>query len=461
MESKRIIQNERLKHLNRQTHGDGPYVIYWMQQSQRAVCNHALEYTVTQANILNKPPLVFFVLNDDFPDANLRHYTFMLEGLADTAGQLAARGIQLIMLHGDVVSEVVEASRKACLLVMDRGYLRIQRRWRAEAASLIECACVQVESDVVVPVETASDKEEYTAGTIRPKIHRQLDRFLFPPEETAPSIPSLKIPPSEVFPRSRVVNMHEAEINRTLEKLDIDRSVARVEWIRGGSTEAIRRLDEFVASKLDHFDQLRNDPGREYLSDMSPYLHFGQISSLLIALRIGDAVSQAAASYLEELIVRRELSMNFVYYNPEYDSYDCLPNWARKTLDEHEIDRRDYIYTIERLELGETHDPYWNAAQKELTGRGKMHGYMRMYWGKKILEWTGHPAEAFDRVLYLNNKYSLDGRDANGYAGTAWCFGKHDRAWSERPVFGKVRYMNEKGLERKFQIKKYVQRIEL
>jgi deoxyribodipyrimidine photo-lyase len=198
------------------------------------------------------------------------------------------------------------------------------------------------------------------------------------------------------------------------------------------------------------------------VSDISPYLHFGQISPLYVALEVANAAGvrkEAREAYLEQLIVRRELSMNFVNFNDHYDSYDCIPSWAKRTLAEHESDRRQYEYSVEELEQGRTHDPYWNAAQREMVDSGKMHNYMRMYWGKKIIEWTPKPEDAFRAALYLNNKYELDGRDPNGFTGVAWCFGKHDRPWQERKVFGKVRYMNAEGLRRKFDMDAYLRKV--
>jgi deoxyribodipyrimidine photo-lyase len=196
---------------------------------------------------------------------------------------------------------------------------------------------------------------------------------------------------------------------------------------------------------------------------MSPYLHFGQISPLFIALQTHAAKGikkQNKDAYLEELVVRRELSMNYCFYNPHYDSYSGLPDWAQKTLKAHRNDKREYIYSITELERARTHDPYWNAAQREMLLTGKMHNYMRMYWGKKILEWSATPEDAFKNALYLNNKYELDGRDPNSFTGVAWCFAKHDRPWNERAVFGTVRYMSSSGLERKFDMDAYVQKIE-
>jgi deoxyribodipyrimidine photo-lyase len=198
----------------------------------------------------------------------------------------------------------------------------------------------------------------------------------------------------------------------------------------------------------------------EFTSGLSPYLHFGQISPLFVALEVKKSGKKGKEDFLEELIVRRELAVNFVHYNSAYDSFNCLPQWAKATLHAHLEDKREYAYSLKDLENAKTHDPYWNAAQEEMRISGKMHGYMRMYWGKKILEWTRSPEEAFRRALYLNNKYNIDGRDPNGFAGVAWCFGKHDRPWKERQIFGKVRYMSSHGLERKFEIEKYVRKIE-
>jgi deoxyribodipyrimidine photo-lyase len=193
---------------------------------------------------------------------------------------------------------------------------------------------------------------------------------------------------------------------------------------------------------------------------MSPYLHFGQISPLYVALKVSKTSSAGKDSYLEELIVRRELSHNFVFYNNSYDKFACLEPWAMRTLNFHCRDKREYVYTFEQFEKAQTHDPYWNAAQKDMVITGKMHGYMRMYWGKKILEWSRNPQAGFKIALQLNNKYELDGRGPNAFAGVAWCFGKHDRAWGERSVFGKIRYMNAAGLKRKFDADAYVKKIE-
>jgi deoxyribodipyrimidine photo-lyase len=445
-----MIEKERVRSLNDRSVQAGRYVVYWMQASQRAEYNHALEFAIQQANALDKPLLVVFGITDRFPDANERHYFFMLEGLGEVKASLEARGIRLIIRHEEPPAAAVESARWACLVVVDRGYLRIQKKWRRAVAKQIKCPLVEVESDVVVPVEVTSSKEEYAAATIRPKIRRRLDPHLLPFRHAGPRHSSLKMD----FDTFDIT-----DVGAAVARLSIDHSVARSSFFRGGTSQAKRHLRAFLKSRLGHFDDLRNDPSRDYFSNMSPYLHFGQISPLYIALQVKRTGGKGVEAYLEELIVRRELSMNFVQYNPRYDSLDCLPDWAKRTLAQHRRDRREYIYTLKQFEAAETHDPYWNAAQNEVRVTGKMHGYMRMYWGKKILEWTEKPEDAFNIALHLNNKYEIDGRDANGFTGVAWCFGKHDRPWAERRVFGRVRYMNDKGLRRKFDIDAYVAKV--
>ncbi|MGA1795665.1 MAG: deoxyribodipyrimidine photo-lyase [bacterium] len=444
-----MIHEERVRHLNPSRVRKGRYVLYWMQASQRAEQNHALEFAIRQADKRRLPLLVFFGITPRFPDANERHYSFMLEGLREVQNSLRERGILMVIRLTSPEMGAVELAKEASLVACDRGYLKIQREWRRYVADRVACPCMQVESDVVIPVEVASPKEEYAASTIRPKISRYLETFLVPVEEQNPKRSSLDL---------QVESLDLADIDRVLSGLDVDRSVGRVNTFHGGTREAQQRLDTFINGKLDRFHELRNDPTVDYLSHMSPYLHFGQISPLDIALKVRETESPGREAYLEELIIRRELAVNYVRYNDRYASFKGLPEWAQMTLLRHANDPREYAYTLDELEAAATHDPYWNAAQREMTITGKMHGYMRMYWGKKILEWCASPEEAFDRAVYLNNRYELDGRDPNGYAGVAWCLGKHDRPWQERKIFGTVRYMNAKGLSRKFDADAYAGR---
>jgi deoxyribodipyrimidine photo-lyase len=425
-----------------------------MQRAQRATMNHALEYAIREANRRGLPLLAVFGITQRFPDANTRSYAFMLEGLCETQQALRERGVQLVVRLQPPVDAALDLASDAALVVVDRGYLRVERRWRERLARRLSCPLVQVESDVIVPVDTASDKEEYAAYTIRPKIQQHLDAFLVPLEETVLERDSLDLAPESI---------RLDDIGAMLDRMRVNRSAGRVDAFQGGASQAEMLLDDFISHKVQSYADERNDPTQDRLSHMSPYLHFGQISPLEIALRVRgaeDVGQENRDAYLEELIVRRELSMNFCAHNADYDSLACLPDWAKETLDEHAGDQREYVYDQEAFAAGRTHDPYWNAAQQEVVLTGKMHGYMRMYWGKKILEWTPSPKEAYDLALTLNNRYELDGRDPNGFAGVAWCFGKHDRAWGERRVYGKVRYMSAGGLERKFDIGAYVEKVQ-
>lgn len=448
------IHEDRVQHLNDKEIRDGDYVLYWMQASQRAEFNHALEYAVQRANELSQLLLVIFGLMDDYPEANLRHYAFMLEGLKDVQDALKERGIKMVVRRGSPDEIALEASEDASLIVTDRGYLRDQRRWRENVAKNAGCLVTQVESDVVVPVKVASDKKETAARTLRSRIHEHLGEFLVGLNSTEPEKQSLNM---------KADGLDLSDIWAVLDGMDLDRSVEPVSHLyRGGTSEAKKVLEDFLENGFASYSENRNQPQTDDVSHMSKYLHFGQISPLYVALRVreSDASRDNKDDYLEELIVRRELPMNFVYYEPHYDSLKCLPDWAKKTLEDHKDDEREYTYTAKQLENAETHDPYWNAAMNEMKHTGYMHNYMRMYWGKKILEWTNTPEHAYRTMLHLNNKYFLDGRDPNSYANVAWVFGLHDQGWKEREVFGKVRYMSASGLERKAEPEKYVEKVE-
>jgi len=450
-----MIQKFRIQLLNDLNAAEGRYVLYWMQQSQRADYNHALEYAIQQANRLGQGVLVAFGLMDDYPEANLRHYTFMLEGLKETRSVLARRGIKMVIQTGAPDEVAIKLGRRASVIVCDCGYLRHQKAWRDRVAQQAACRVVQVESDVIVPLRVVSDKAEYAARTIRPKIHKHLTDYLLDFKPTTVKKSSLNLNPEGI---------DIEDIEAVLQKMKLDRSVPPVtNFFTGGSSRARQIFKSFLHRHLAHYVDHRNQPQTDDISHMSPYLHFGQISALYLALqidRVGPDLQTARDSFLEELIVRRELAMNFVNYATHYDSYKCLPNWARATLADHRKDSREHVYTRRQLENAQTHDEYWNAAMREMRYTGFMHNYMRMYWGKKILEWSKTPEHAFRTTLAINNKYFLDGRDPNSYTGVAWVYGVHDRAWFERPVFGKIRYMAASGLERKCDIKGYVKKVD-
>ncbi|WP_309645994.1 deoxyribodipyrimidine photolyase, partial [Phenylobacterium sp.] len=330
----------------------------------------------------------------------------------------------------------------------DRGYLRIQRQWRQTLAKQIERRLLQVEGDVVVPVETASPKHEYAARTLRPKLHRLWEEYVVPLEAQVVATPMAASPPG----------LELSDIDALVAGLNVDQSVRPVTRFAPGEAAARARLAAFLDDGLERYAEHRNQPEARAASHMSPYLHFGQISPVEIALAVRTArrgQPEDKAKYLEELIVRRELAMNHALYEPAYDQYDSLPNWARETLEAQAAKPRPYLYTRAQFEAGQTHDRYWNAAQREMVATGYMHNQMRMYWGKKILEWSASPREAWDTMLALNNRYFLDGRDGNSYTNVGWIFGLHDRPWGPQPVFGTVRSMGQNTFK-KFDADAYV-----
>ena len=444
-----MIVDERLTFGGNSTvNNNGAYVLYWAEISPRVSWNYALSFAIETAERTGKPLVVYFGITDDYPEANLRHYTFMVEGLIEFYSLLKQMNIRMVIGHCSPEKGAAIMARNAVMVVADMPYLTHQRRNHLWLEKMIEVPFVQVESNLIVPVRSASSKEEYSAATLRRKIWRMV--HYFSEHDCACEYRG------QFFDDDLPLDdIYDGDAGSVITRLDIDRSVEPVSLFKGGESRAKGVLDYFIEHHLDRYSEFHNDPLKEYSSSLSPYLHFGQISPVDIYRKVAACDCEDKKDFLEQLVVRRHLAFNYVFYNPQYDSYESIPQWAKKTLGEHSSDIRPYLYTFDQLEKGITHDPYWNAAQKDLRENGTMHNYMRMYWGKKIIEWSEDPLIAFQTALKLNNRYQLDGRDPNGYAGVAWCFGKHDRPWSTRAVFGSVRYMNDKGLKRKFDIKQY------
>ena len=441
----------RTRALNsRSPRSDTKFILYWMQHSQRADGNPALERAAYWANTCKLPLLVLFVVDPDYPDANLRHYTFMLQGLKETMAAVERRGAAFSLRLGKPAEVAVQVSREAAVVVTDRGYLRHLVAWRAQLADEARCLVEMVEGDVIVPVEEASNRQETAARTFRPRVHRALPAFLDRPQAVA-----LKCKAAGLGSKADQALDDPAAFAQALV---CDASVAPVGDIEGGSKAARSRLASFLKDDLPKYGDGRADMVQRHVSVMSPYLHFGQISPLEIYHAVNDAEAKddSRASYVEEMLVRRELAVNFVHHERNYDSFAAMPAWARETLEAHKGDPREHTYTRKDLEAGKTHDPYWNAAMREMRLTGYLHNHMRMYWGKRLIAMTNTPRTAYETALALNNKYFLDGRDANSYANIGWLFGLHDRGWPERDVFGKVRTMTASGLKRKFDIDAYV-----
>jgi deoxyribodipyrimidine photo-lyase len=445
-----MINRKRIRKIKDGDQLKGP-VAYWMSRDQRVHDNWALNYAIELAQDMEERLIVVFTLVHEFLGATLRQYDFMLNGLSKTESVLSNLNIPFVMLLGDPVSTLppFATEHRISRLVTDFDPLRIKRKWKKEVCNELAIPVDEVDAHNIIPCWIASEKEEIGAYTLRPKIHKLLPEFL---DEFPPLVP---------FPDSHLTRRNNWEV--ILSSLVLDRSVKPVKWLKPGERSAKIMLDRFLSERLTDYAHQKNNPSLQATSDLSPYLHFGQLSAQRVALEVirNYPRNPGSDSFLEELIVRRELADNFCYHNLLYDALEGIKPWAIKTLNQHRHDKREYCYSPQQFESAKTHDTLWNAAQLEMMKTGKMHGYMRMYWAKKILEWSPSPEEALQTVLYLNDKYELDGRDPNGYTGGMWSIGGvHDRAWSERNVFGKIRYMNRNGCERKFDVRKYLEAVD-
>jgi len=445
-----VISAGRVFLLKKGREKKGP-VVYWMSRDQRLMDNWALLFAIEQANELNVPCHIIFTLSSSFLGAGLRQFDFMLTGLKELEVQSENLGLAFHVLMGKPENTLPNLLNdiNASSLVSDFDPLAIKRRWKKEVTEKIEIPHFEIDTHNIVPCRVASGKQEFGAYTIRPKIKRLLTEYL----TEIPSIPEVKV-------KTRFVPI---DWERVMEWLNPDISVNVVSWLKPGYKAGNDILQNFLGVGINGYLLNRNNPLLNGQSNLSPYLHFGQISAQRVAIEVSkvNAPEEDKSAFLEELIVRRELSDNFCFYNNDYDNTKGFHSWAKETHNQHRNDERDNIYSLREFESGQTHDPLWNAAQMEMVKTGKMHGYMRMYWAKKILEWTNSPEEAMKIAIYLNDKYSLDGRDPNGYAGIAWSIGGvHDRAWNERPIFGKIRYMNYNGCRRKFNVDAYIENVQ-
>ena len=428
-------------------------VVYWMQRAMRIFDNPALDVAIEAGNLLGLPVAVFFSVIPNYPNANLRHYHFMAQGLRDVEADAAERGVGFVVRRppdnslGTFLEEV-----EAAMLIGDENPCREPERWRIVLARRLKLPFWTVDADVVVPAAVFG-RSFHLLHHFRPHLNRALPEFL---------VPHLNLKPFHPW-KSRKLFAHFSPHNDiTAGFKSLDRSVGPVDTFAGGAHEANRRLALFLVRGLAHYNRVRNLPECDGTSRLSPYLHFGHISPLTIALAAQETAAsgriplEAKERFLDQVIGWRELSVLFVKYDPNYDTWECAEPWARKTLVEHAGDSRAHRYEFARIERGETADDLWNAAQRQMVDTGWMHNYMRMYWAKRILEWAPDPARAYEWAVMLNDRYELDGRDANGYAGIAWSIvGRHDRPWFNRPVFGLIRPMSGTALAQKFDAEAY------
>lgn len=438
---------ERRRALNQAEYRQGP-IVYWMDRELRAHDNWALLHALELGQRHDQPVAVVYNLVADYLGGGARQYQFKLAALQSLAETFADLRIPFTILLTDTSADDLIAffkHQKVGTVVTDMNPLRLNRHWKTTVAKALDVPVIEVDAHNIVPVWTTSPKQEFAARTIRSKIHKLLPTFL----ETFPKLKA----------QTRTWKHYPAVAWNELEKVKTNEAVKPLTWLQAGEKPAMAMLRSFIRDRLSGYAEKRNDPTLDNLSKLSPYFHYGMLAPQRAALevRAADAPLADKEAFIEEAVIRRELSDNYCFYNPHYDDVKGFPAWAQQSLQAHEHDTREYVYTKKQFELADTHDELWNAAQREMMETGKMHGYMRMYWAKKILEWTESPAQAQKIAIYLNDKYELDGRDPNGYVGIAWSIGGlHDRPWTSRKVYGQVRYMNANGCRRKFDVEAYI-----
>jgi deoxyribodipyrimidine photo-lyase len=467
--------------------GDGQYVLYWMIAARRVSWNFALDRAAAWARSLRKPLIVFESLRCGYRWASDRLHRFVIEGMLDNEQALSTTGVgyyPYVELSAGADKGLLAAiAEKACLVVTDYFPGFFLPRMVASAADRLAVRLEAVDSNGIVPL-AAVDRAYETAHAFRRCLHKTLRPHLraMPVAKGAAAVdlaPAPRLPRTILrrWPPADLAGLLAGEVG--LAAVEIDHRVGPAPF-RGGSIAGGKRLKQFFRTRLERYGVDRNKPDEEGASGLSPYLHFGHVSPHEIFQRLAHRehwtsdklaeratgsragwwnMSESAEAFVDQLITWRELSFNTAARLAEFDQYHSLPAWARTTLAKHASDRRPQAYSLEQLEAATTYDPLWNAAQRELAREGRMHNYLRMLWGKKILEWTTSPEEALAVMIELNNKYAVDGRDPNSYAGIFWVLGRYDRPWGpERPIFGKVRYMSSENTARKFRVADYVAR---
>lgn len=454
------VEPERIRKLNSAPERpERKYVVYWAGANRRVEANHGLLYAAEIANRHNLPLLFYEGLTFAYPYANARLHSFMLEAVPGTARRLKKAGIGYLFYirrnAGDPENVLQQVAMDAAAVVADDYPTFQPRDLNARVPDTLDVAYYVVDSSCIVPMARIPNRQ-YGAYTIRPRIHKLLPQYLKAPD---------RLHISRRF-EAEALTFHSEVTNENIAALvkgsEIDQSIKPSTSFRGGRVEAEKLLRLFLKKNLKRYAKARNEPSEHATSHMSPYLHFGQISSLEIALAVREHASRhklMADEYLEELIVRRELAFNYTSHVDRPDRLENLPDWCQQNMQKHAGDKRDPLYTPQQFEAAQTYDELWNATQKEMLLRGKIHGYYRMYWGKKILEWSRTYQEAVDTMVDIHGKYALDGRDPNTFTNILWCFGLHDRAWPERPIFGKFRYMSLEGMKRKTDTRAYIEEI--
>lgn len=445
-----ILSTPRARVIQEATYAGGP-IVYWMNRDQRVHDNWALLAALEWARQEHVPLLVAHNLVGGFLGGGERQWAFKTTGLKEVAETLEEKHIPFFLFEGDGAhTAMAKWVQKEGIggVVTDFYPLRLPRTWLKDITkALPKTPIYQVDAHNIVPCWVASAKQEFAARTIRPKIHAALKTWLT-------DIPTFHAQTTSSIPKAPKIDWKKLIISRTNEQL-------LSEIPTPGEQAAKHALNEFIEERLPGYATRRNDPCADGQSRLSPYLHYGHLSAQRVAYEVQRAHAPLAdkEAFLEELIVRRELADNFCHYNEAYDGFEGFPAWAQATLNTHRDDTREHVYTHKQFEHAQTHDELWNAAQRQLTQTGTMHGYVRMYWAKQILAWSKSPEDALKIAIALNDAYQLDGRDPNGYVGVAWSIGGvHDRRWFNRAVFGTVRAMTRGGMDKKFDTKAYIER---
>lgn len=481
---KNINSFRRFSRNKNEPNKEGDYVLYWMQINRRFQYNYALEYAIAWANKLNKPLLIYEGLSIEYQWACDRFHTFIMQGMKENLDFAQSNNLNY---YNFVEPEIgagkglfYQLAENACTVISDEYPVFIIKKHNERVADRINVPYITIDSNGIIPLGI-TEKAPYSAYLFRKTMQKHfIEGFTNPPK---------KYPIDELENRSKVKfsdkfldDYPKADemlnnIESSISKLDINHEVGIID-MNGTRQTAIGKLGQFIGHSLLEYDEKRNHPDEKKTSGLSPWLHFGKISEYEIVKSAlehqpkewsledltpnggknsgffnGDDNIQ---SFLDEVITWREVGFHFAHHVDNYDEFESLPNWAKKTMEEHKDDKREYLYSLEEFENSRTHDELWNAAQTQLREEGIIHNYLRMFWGKKIIEWTPDHRTALEFMIELNNKYAIDGRDPNSYSGIFWCFGRFDRAWQEREIFGKLRYMTSQSTRKKVRLDQYL-----
>lgn len=481
---KNINSYRKFTRNSKETNLKGEYVLYWMQTNRRFEYNYALEYAVAWANKLDKPLLIYEGLNVDYPWACDRFHTFLMQGMKENLDVARSRALNFFSYlepeSGAGKGLLYALAENACAVISDEFPVFIIRKHNDSVAKKLEVPFITIDSNGIIPLGI-TDKDPYSAYLFRKTMHKLfIEAYTNPPQknplEALVNKNNIELPEGfqEKYPSA---DKALTDIKAVVSKLDIDHSVGVID-MEGTRKAALAKLDHFIEHGLMDYDEKRNHPDEKKTSGLSGWLHFGKISEYEIVKAVieqqpngwdlesitpnggknsgffnGDANIE---SFLDEVITWREVGFHFAHHRNDYDQFESLPDWVQKTMDDHVTDEREVVYTLEQFEQSKTHDELWNAAQTQLREDGIIHNYLRMLWGKKVIEWTPNYSIALDYLIELNNKYAIDGRDPNSYSGIFWCLGRFDRAWQEREVFGKLRYMTSDSTRKKVRLKQYL-----